>query len=67
MAGSFGYIKGHYDVSATIANRRLLPAVKAMKAGEVLVAPGTSCRRQVLEFSGAQALHPATLIRSLLP
>jgi FAD/FMN-containing dehydrogenase/Fe-S oxidoreductase len=67
MAGSFGYTKGHYDVSSTIANRRLLPAVKAMKSGEVLVAPGTSCRRQVLEFSGAKAVHPATLIRSLLP
>jgi hypothetical protein len=37
-----------------------------MKSGEVLVAPGTSCRRQVLEFSGAKAVHAATLIRSLL-
>jgi Fe-S oxidoreductase len=67
MAGSFGYMKGHYDVSSTIANRRLLPAVRAMKSGEALVAPGTSCRRQLLEFSGAKAVHPATLIRSLLP
>jgi len=67
MAGSFGYTKGHYEVSSIIANRRLLPAVKAMKSGEVLVAPGTSCRRQVLEFSGAKAVHPATLIRSLMP
>jgi Fe-S oxidoreductase len=67
MAGSFGYMKGHYDVSSTIANRRLLPAVKAMKSDEALVAPGTSCRRQLLEFSGAKAVHPATLIRSLLP
>jgi FAD/FMN-containing dehydrogenase/Fe-S oxidoreductase len=66
MAGSFGYMKGHYDVSATIASRRLLPAVKAMKSGEILVAPGTSCRHQVSEFSGAKAVHPATLIRSLL-
>ena len=66
MAGSFGYSKGHYDVSSTIANRRLLPAVKAMKSGEVLVAPGTSCRRQVAELAGAKAVHPATLIRSLL-
>ncbi|HXA66034.1 MAG TPA: FAD-linked oxidase C-terminal domain-containing protein [Bryobacteraceae bacterium] len=66
MAGSFGYMKGHYEVSSSIANRRLLPGVKAMKSGEVLVAPGTSCRHQVLEFSGAKAVHPATLIRSLL-
>ena len=64
MAGSFGYT--HYDVSVAIANRRLLPAVKAMKPGDVLVAPGTSCRRQVSDLAGAIALHPATLIRSLL-
>jgi FAD/FMN-containing dehydrogenase/Fe-S oxidoreductase len=66
MAGSFGYTHQHYDVSAAIANRRLLPAVKKMVAGEVLVAPGTSCRRQVAELNGANAVHPAVLIRSLL-
>ncbi|HTB13006.1 MAG TPA: FAD-linked oxidase C-terminal domain-containing protein [Bryobacteraceae bacterium] len=64
MAGSFGYT--HYDVSVAIANGRLIPAVKAMKPGEVLVAPGTSCRRQVADLAQAGALHPATLIRSLL-
>jgi len=64
MAGSFGYT--HYDVSVAIANRRLIPAAKAMKGGEVLVAPGTSCRRQVSDLAGTAALHPATLIRGLL-
>jgi FAD/FMN-containing dehydrogenase/Fe-S oxidoreductase len=64
MAGSFGYT--HYDVSVAIANRRLIPAVQAMTQGEVLVAPGTSCRRQVADLAGTTALHPATLIRSLL-
>jgi FAD/FMN-containing dehydrogenase/Fe-S oxidoreductase len=64
MAGSFGYT--HYDVSVAIANRRLIPAVKAMKPGEVLVTPGTSCRRQVSDLAGAGALHPATLIHGLL-
>ncbi len=65
MAGSFGYT--HYDVSVTIANRRLIPAVRAMKPGDVLVAPGTSCRRQVQDLAGTVAVHPASLIRSLLP
>jgi Fe-S oxidoreductase len=64
MAGSFGYT--HYDVSVAIANRRLIPAVEAMEPGEVLVAPGTSCRRQVEDLRGVIALHPATLIRGLL-
>jgi FAD/FMN-containing dehydrogenase/Fe-S oxidoreductase len=66
MAGSFGYSKDHYDVSVAIANRKLLPAVKAMKAGEALVAVGTSCRHQVADLAGATAVHPAVLIRGLL-
>jgi FAD/FMN-containing dehydrogenase/Fe-S oxidoreductase len=66
MAGSFGYTRGHYDVSVAIANRRLLPAVKSMQPGDVLVAPGTSCRRQVADLQGATAVHPAILIRDLL-
>jgi len=66
MAGSFGYGKEHYDVSVAIANRRLLPAVREMKPGEVLVAPGTSCRQQVKDLVGAHALHPAVLVRDLM-
>src|SRR5579862_2023249 len=66
MAGSFGYSKDHYDVSVIIANRKLLPAVKAMKSGEALVAVGTSCRHQVADLAGATGVHPAVLIRSLL-
>jgi len=66
MAGSFGYAKEHYQVSEAIANRKLLPAVKAMQAGEVLVAPGTSCRHQVADLGGAKAVHPAVLIRQLM-
>jgi Fe-S oxidoreductase len=66
MAGSFGYAREHYEISRDIAGRRLLPAAQAMKPGEVLVAPGTSCRHQVAELAGVAAVHPATLIRSLL-
>ncbi len=64
MAGSFGYT--HYDVSVAIANRRLLPAVQMMSPADVLVAPGTSCRRQVADLTRKVALHPAVLVRSLL-
>jgi len=66
MAGSFGYTADHYDVSATIANRKLLPAAKAMQAGDVLVAVGTSCRHQVEDLGSVHAVHPAVLIRGLL-
>jgi Fe-S oxidoreductase len=66
MAGSFGYYKEHYEISEAIASRRLLAEVQKMGPGDVLVAPGTSCRHQVAELGGAKAQHPAALIRSLL-
>ncbi len=66
MAGSFGYTRQHYDVSVTIASRKLIPAAKAMQAGDVLAAPGTSCRHQVADLAGVAAQHPAVLIRSLM-
>ena len=66
MAGSFGYSREHYDVSQAIGERKLLPAARALAAGGVLAAAGTSCRHQVAHFTGVQATHPAVLIRSLL-
>jgi Fe-S oxidoreductase len=66
MAGSFGYYKEHYEVSESIADRRLLPEARKMGPEDVLVATGTSCRHQVAELCGAKAQHPAILIRDLL-
>jgi Fe-S oxidoreductase len=66
MAGSFGYAREHYEVSQKIGERRLLPAARDLKDGAVLVASGTSCREQVAHFTGVTALHPASLLRSLL-
>jgi Fe-S oxidoreductase len=66
MAGSFGYAREHYDVSRAIAERKLLPAVRQKPPGSVVVATGTSCRHQILDFTGDIAVHPAVLMRSLL-
>src|SRR3954447_5209322 len=52
MAGSFGYATEKYDVSRQIGERKLLPAARAMSTDGVLVAPGTSCREQVMHFTG---------------
>lgn len=64
MAGSFGY--ANYDVSKAIGERRLLPAARRLKADAVLVAAGTSCRHQVHDLAGVQAIHPAVLLRRLV-
>jgi Fe-S oxidoreductase len=67
MAGSFGYGRDHYEVSKAIGERRLFPAVRARDANTVVVAAGTSCRHQIHDFTGAEAVHPAVLLQSLLP
>jgi Fe-S oxidoreductase len=66
MAGSFGYAAEHYEVSRAIAERRLLPAVRAKAAGTVVVAAGTSCRHQLRDLAGETALHPAVLMAAHL-
>jgi Fe-S oxidoreductase len=66
MAGSFGYAKDHYEVSHQIGERRLLPAARALKDGELLAAAGTSCRHQVAHFAGVEARHPAVILHSLI-
>ena len=54
------------QVSRAIGERKLLPAVRHRKPGTVVVAAGTSCRHQVKDFTGADAMHPAVFLRSLL-
>jgi Fe-S oxidoreductase len=66
MAGSFGYMKSHFDVSKAVGERRLLPAARALGANAVLVASGTSCRQQIADFTGVRALHAAELVQDLL-
>ena len=66
MAGSFGYLRDHFDVSRAIGERRLFPAARGLDAGSVLVASGVSCRHQIADFTGTRAWHAAELLRSLL-
>ena len=62
MAGSFGFEKEHYDLSAKIGNRRLTPAVKALGSDVEIVASGISCRQQIEHLAGRKAKHPAELL-----
>ena len=59
MAGSFGFEQEHYDLSVSLGNRRLVPAVQAASADTEVVAPGMSCRQQIAHLAGRRALHPA--------
>jgi len=40
--------------------------VRKKAEGSVVVAAGTSCRHQIADFTGEEAIHPAVLLESLL-
>jgi len=62
MAGSFGYESEHYDISREMGERALLPAVREVGEDTTVVAAGVSCRQQIKQGTGRQALHPAQVL-----
>jgi Fe-S oxidoreductase len=65
MAGSFGYEAAHYEVSMQMAELSLLPAVRAAPDA-LIVADGTSCRHQIADGAGREALHVARVLADRL-
>ncbi|MEN9382633.1 MAG: hypothetical protein RI940_1516 [Bacteroidota bacterium] len=66
MAGSFGYEKEHYEVSMNIGELVLFPKVRAHKDTCTITAPGTSCRHQIKDGTGAKALHTVEVMYEAL-
>ncbi len=52
LAGNFGMVKGHYDVSVAVAENALLPALREAAEGDLLIADGFSCRTQAQDLAG---------------
>ena len=63
MAGSFGFEKDKYDVSIAIGELELLPAVRNAPPDHLIIADGFSCREQITQCTGRQALHLAEVIQ----
>ena len=66
MAGAFGYEARHLEVSMRMAELDLLPAVRKAPADAILVADGTSCRHQIHDGAGREAVHVARVLESAL-
>lgn len=62
MAGSFGYEKEHYNVSMTIGEQTLFPAIRKTNKEVEIVANGTSCRHQIKDGTGRLAKHTVTIL-----
>ena len=66
MAGSFGFEKEHYDVSMQIGELVLFPTLRKQAATTLIAAPGTSCRHQIKDGTGAKALHTIEIMYDAL-
>ena len=62
MAGSFGFEAANLEVSKAMAELSLLPAVRAVPADHLVVADGTSCRHQIADLAGREALHSVRVL-----
>jgi FAD/FMN-containing dehydrogenase/Fe-S oxidoreductase len=66
MAGAFGYEAKHYEVSMKMAEAALLPKVRSAGEDTLLVADGTSCRHQIADGAGREAVHVAQVLARAL-
>ena len=66
MAGPFGFEKDKYDVSLAVGERVLLPAVRKASAETLIVSDGFSCREQITQSGGRQAIHLAEALQLAL-
>ena len=66
MAGAFGFEKEHYDISIKVGERVLLPAVRGCSQDTLIIANGFSCREQIKQTTGREALHLAEVLHMAL-
>ena len=66
MAGSFGFESEHYELSMTIGDSRLFPAIRQEPADTIVAATGVSCRQQIRHGTRRVAWHPLELVRRAL-
>ena len=66
MAGSFGFNADTIDVSLAMGELSLLPAVRKAPGDAIIVADGTSCRHQIHDGAGREAMHVARVLERSL-
>jgi Fe-S oxidoreductase len=62
LAGDFGVVADHYDVSVAVAEDQLLPAVRGLDDDAVVLTDGFSCHVQLDDLAHRRGLHLAELL-----
>lgn len=66
MAGSFGFEKEKYEVSAKCGELVLLPKVRDASSETLIVASGFSCQEQIAQLTDRHGLHLAQVMQMAL-
>jgi FAD/FMN-containing dehydrogenase/Fe-S oxidoreductase len=66
MAGSFGFEKEHYDMSMTIGEDRLFPAIRSAGQDVVVAVTGVSCKQQVEDGTNRKAKYFSEVLSEAL-
>jgi Fe-S oxidoreductase len=66
MAGAFGFEKDKYEISRSIGELELLPAVRQAPTDWLIIADGFSCREQIAQETDRHALHLAEVLQMAL-
>jgi Fe-S oxidoreductase len=62
MAGAFGYQAETQEISRAMGELSLAPHIRAAPADALIVADGTSCRHQIRDLTGREALHSVRVL-----
>lgn len=62
LAGNWGFEPGHAELSRTLGERELFPAIRGRATGDLVLADGFSCRTQIAEGTDASGLHLAQVL-----
>jgi Fe-S oxidoreductase len=62
MAGAFGFHADTIETSRAMGELSLLPAVRKAPDDALIVADGTSCRHQIHDGAGREAIHVARVL-----
>ena len=66
MAGAFGYESKNQKISMAMGELNLFPSIRKVKKNTLIVADGTSCRHQIDDGTGRDALHVVRVLERAL-
>src|SRR6516164_1300149 len=66
MAGAFGYRADTIEISRAMGELSLLPAVRQAPGDAIFITDGTSCRQQIRDGAGREAMHVARVLAAAL-